>query len=188
MGKASGVLGHVLKRQRQKPNGGKGRPVGATQRITVALVEQELARIALFDPISLYKDIASSAGKNGLTTMRMRTLREMPAGVRACIASIKVRTENLTAGDGVQEQVVEVKFWDKLKALELCAKHFGFVSGKTSVVTVEELRGLLEAGRARNAQRRMGPVVDVSPVVGAVAASVPVMAMASEDEVADESL
>ena len=189
-----GVLAHVVEEGKKRV----GRPVGAKNVITTALVEEQLSWIALFDPLALYKEVD---GAKGIVTMRLRTLREMPRHIRSCIASIKIRTENLTSGDGVQEQVVEVKFWDKLKALELCAKHLGYVSGKAPSVTVESLRALLEEGRMRNAQRLsalpaaeiVGPAVesperpDAAPAVDpAPAEDAPVDAI--EEEASDAEL
>ena len=79
----------------------------------------------------------------------------MDAETRACIASLKVRTENLTFGDDAQDQTVEIKLWNKLDALALCAKHFGWVTDKHEVtVHVEELLDRLDRGRQRVADAR----------------------------------
>ena len=77
------------------------------------------------------------------------------ADTRACIASVKVRTENLTSGDDAQDQTVEIKLWNKLDALALCAKHFGRVTDKHEVtVHLDELLARLDRGRQRNADAR----------------------------------
>lgn len=48
----------------------------------------------------------------------------------AAIASVKVKTIPTPDGDGVER---EVKFADKLKALELLGKHFGMFTDKVSI-------------------------------------------------------
>jgi hypothetical protein len=40
---------------------------------------------------------------------------------------VKATKKNLTAGDGKTEDVVEVRLWDKTRALESLAKHFGLL-------------------------------------------------------------
>jgi hypothetical protein len=68
---------------------------------------------------------------------------------------VKVRTENLTSGDDAQDQTVEIKLWNKLDALALCAKHFGWVMDKHEVtVHLDELLARLDRGRQRNADAR----------------------------------
>jgi hypothetical protein len=70
---------------------------------------------SLSDPIALFDRTA-----NGQRTFKLREIHAMPAAMRRCISSIKVRTENLTAGDDGQDRTVEVKLWDKVRALSGC--------------------------------------------------------------------
>lgn len=63
-------------------------------------------------------------------TGALKPLRSMPKEARAAIASVKATKKNLTAGDGVMEDVVEIKLWDKTRALESLAKHFGLLTEK----------------------------------------------------------
>lgn len=132
------------------PNGpGHGRTKGSKNKLTIAKVEEEIRRIALMDP----KDLFERHGKSS----RYFTLREINAmspEMRACIASVKVKTENLTAGDDKQDTTVEIKLWDKMKALELCAKHFKWVEDKTTIeVNVADQEARLRAGQRKNAER-----------------------------------
>jgi len=141
--------------------------------VTAELIEREIARIALFDPIGIFEP----------GTFTLRQVAAMPPDVRACIASVKVRTENLASGDGVQDATVEIKFWDKLKALELCAKHFGYVTNKTTVVLARDLRALLAEGRARNAARLGAAPKELGPVSeGQVVEASAALDVAQEDE------
>ena len=55
----------------------------------------------------------------------MKPLHELPPPVRACIASVKTTKKH--RGDDVQGDVVEVRLWDKLRALEMATKHFGLL-------------------------------------------------------------
>jgi hypothetical protein len=178
--KPAAIIKHAMavqeaRKQRERstphPSQGKGRAKGAKNRVTAELVEQELARIAFFDPLELYKQIELTPG--GAVVFTLRALHEMPRDVRACIASIKLRNENLTAGDGVRDQTVEIKFWDKIKALEICAKHLGYIDGKGGNISAKELLEFLEAGRRRNALRGASlvrPELPEAPVVDVEAA------------------
>src|SRR6266487_3827751 len=60
----------------------------------------------------------------------LRRIHELPAHVRAAIASVEVVKRNMTAGDGKVELVYKVKCWSKVAALELLAKHFGLIDGE----------------------------------------------------------
>ena len=64
---------------------------------------------------------------------QLRSIAEIPPEVRAFIASVKTTKKNLTVGDGVMEDVVEVKLWDKVRALEGLAKHFGLLIDRVQV-------------------------------------------------------
>jgi hypothetical protein len=60
-------------------------------------VETELHFIALSDPLLLFNRTAK-----GGRTFTLREIHQMPESMRRCIASIKVRTENLDSGDGTR--------------------------------------------------------------------------------------
>jgi phage terminase small subunit len=90
-------------------------------------VLEELRRVAFSDIV----DIFDEAG-------HLRAVHELSPEARATIASIKVTKTNLTSGDGM-EDVVEVKRWDKLKALEVLAKHFRLLEPEGRPIMVEKL-------------------------------------------------
>lgn len=98
---------------------GPGRPKGSKNKLTRERVEQELARIALYDPLALF-----GGGKLRFT---LREIAEMSEDMRRCIASVKVKTENLTAGDKEQDTTVEIRLLPKVQALELCARSLGML-------------------------------------------------------------
>jgi phage terminase small subunit len=99
--------------------------------LSAARVLEEYRRLGFSDLGAIFDD----AG-------RLKSLKELPPEVRAAIASVKVTKKNLTAGDGITEDVVEVRLWDKTRALESLAKHFSLlvdrveVSGKVDVVQI----------------------------------------------------
>ncbi len=51
-------------------------------------------------------------------------------GDGGAVARVKVRKENLTAGDGVQEDVIDVQMWNKNQAIDSALKHLGMLSEK----------------------------------------------------------
>lgn len=132
-----------------KRTAGPGRPKGMKNRLTIERVELEIRRLALFDPLQLFEL------KHGQQrTFTLRQISDMDADTRACIASVKVKVENLTAGDSKQDTTVEIKLWDKVKALEMCAKHFRWIEDKTVLqVNVGELEERLRAAQRKNAAR-----------------------------------
>jgi hypothetical protein len=116
-----------------------GRPKGSKNKLTRARVEEEIRRVALFDAGALFERVHGQR-----RTFTLREVAEMPAEVRACIASVKVRTENLTTGDKKQDQTVEIRLWNKIPALEMCAKHFKWIADKESSTEVEIIDKLLD--------------------------------------------
>lgn len=127
------------------PNGpGHGRTKGAKTKLTRERVEQELRYLAFSDPVELFE---RAHGKQRV--FRLRELSAMAPEVRRCIASVKVRTENLAAGDGEQDTTVEVKLWDKTKALELCGRALGMFKDKVEITVPEELVSRLDRAKLR---------------------------------------
>lgn len=126
-----------------KRDAGPGRPKGSKNKITRERVEQELRVLALTNhALGLF-----GKGKRRFT---LREIAEMSEDMQRCIASVKVRTENITAGDDKQDQTVEVKLWDKVKALELCARSLGMLKDKVEITAPEELLSRLDAWKQRN--------------------------------------
>jgi hypothetical protein len=127
-----------------KRDAGPGRPKGSKNKLTRERVEKELRFLAFSDPVLLF------AGVHG--NRRSFTLREvqgMPEEIRRCIKKIKVRTENLTAGDGQQDITVEVDLWDKTKALELCARSLGMLKDVHVIEDLDQRKARLRAALAK---------------------------------------
>jgi phage terminase small subunit len=74
----------------------------------------ELSRIAISDIRAVFDERGNLLQINGL-----------PEGIAAAVASVEVVTRSI--GEGEVEYVHKIKFWDKLRALELLAKRLGLV-------------------------------------------------------------
>lgn len=128
---------------------GPGRPLGSKNKITRERVEQELRALAFTNTAAL--SFAKLRGADGKLrrTFSLREVHDMPEEVQRCIASIKVRTENLTAGDGVQDTTVEIRWWDKVKALELCARALGMLKDTIVVEGLDARKARLRKALAQ---------------------------------------
>lgn len=132
-----------------KRDAGPGRPKGSKNKLTRARVEQELRYIALSDPIALFDRVAK-----GKREFKLREIQAMSSEMRRAIASVKVKTENLAAGDGVQDTTVEVRLWDKTKALELCARALGMLKEHIVVEGLDARKARLRAALATRTTER----------------------------------
>lgn len=120
--------------------------------LTADEVREQNACIARLDPAEMFD-------ANGA----LLPVAEMPRHVRCALRSLKVVRRNLAAGDGVVDETLEVQFWDKGAAIEREYKHFGLLVDRVEVdVNVNVISDRLKAARARLAERRAVPVVDVS--------------------------
>lgn len=95
----------------------------------------------------------SDIGHLFTTDGKLKPIRSLPAEIRSCISSVKVMKRNLIAGDGVAEDVIEIKLWDKNKALENLMKHFGLMVDLHADVTQKMIDSMDEGDiRTRIAQ------------------------------------
>lgn len=135
-----------------RQNGTKGgRPKGARSARTVAraagkaraLKQAEITAERTMREIALqaFSRIGVIFDEQG----QLRDLQTAPDDVQAIIASAKTLKTNVVSGDGKQETTREVRLWDKLRALDLLAKHFGLVTEKhqVEVGVSEELLAIL---------------------------------------------
>lgn len=100
----------------------------------------EIARIA-------YSDIASFF--NADNTLKKPS--ELDEDQRATLASFEAAVQNIAPGDGKQDLIHKFKAWDKTKALEMLAKHFGMLVDKIehSGSVSFEIRQRLQAAQLR---------------------------------------
>ena len=121
---------------------------------------EELRRVA-------FSDLGECFDEQGRLQAASHTL---PPEVRSFLSSVKVVRKNLVVGDGSQEWVCEIKLWDKLRALEILAKHFALLVDRVQVeepyaeqvkhLSDEQLHELVELGNKAHA------------ILGAVASAV----------------
>lgn len=138
-----------------KRDAGPGRPKGSKNKLTAARVEEELRRIAMVDIGGIFEKADRAQLAKGRIVFRLKDIHTMPPEMRVCIASVKMRRENLTAGDGTQDETVEVKLWDKVKALELCARYLKMLTDKQELsLTLDERTARLLAAEARASVKR----------------------------------
>ena len=128
-----------------KPRGepGSGRPKGSKNKLTRERVEQELRVVAMTNAARLMFG-------NGKRKFTLREIAEMPEELQRCIASVKVKTENLTAGDDAQDTTVEIRLWPKVQALELCARSLGMLKDTVVHEIAPEQLALLDSWKAKN--------------------------------------
>jgi phage terminase small subunit len=79
----------------------------------------EIARIA-------YADVASFFNADGT----LKKPFDLDEDQRATLAGFEACIGNVSAGDGKQDLIHKFKAWDKTKALEMLAKHFGMLTEK----------------------------------------------------------
>jgi len=107
--------------------------------LSASRVLEELRRLSFSD---LQAIVDEQTGK-------LKPLHLIPPAVRSAIASVKITKKNLTTGDGIVDDVIEVRLWDKTRALEMLAKHFKLL---TDVIQVQDAAGgiaTLQRGRDR---------------------------------------
>lgn len=104
----------------------------------------ELLRIARVD-------LSQAYDRDG----NLKPIHEIPEDVRRAIAGIEI--DELWEGHGKDKEQVgitrKVKFWDKVKSLELLGKHLKLWVERIEVDGLEGLAERIQAGRARAAQR-----------------------------------
>jgi hypothetical protein len=127
---------------------GHGRTKGSKNRITREDWDQEVRYLAHSNLIDAFE--AVHGNKRSFT---LRELRAMPERIQKAIASVKVRTENLQPGDDAQDTTIEIKLWDKTRALELGARANGWLKDKLEVTTSEEMLSKLDMAKLRSRKK-----------------------------------
>jgi len=127
--------------------GGPGRPKGSKNKLTRERVEQELRYLAFSNIIQAFEGVHGNRRR-----FTLREIKAMPEEFQRAISSIKVRTENLTAGDGEQDTTVEIKLWSKDKALELCARSLGMLKDHVVIEDLDARKARLRSALARSGE------------------------------------
>lgn len=87
--------------------------------LTAARVLEEYRRLAFADVRSFFDEAGN-----------LKPVTQLTAEQGACLASIEVLKRNITAGDGQMDTIHKFRVWDKTKALNDLAKHFGLLTEK----------------------------------------------------------
>ena len=110
--------------------------------LTAARVLEEYRRLAFMDLRSFF-----DADGN------LKPIQQLSAEQGSAMASVEVVIKNVAAGDGKTDTIHKFKLWDKTKALESLAKHFGLLIDRVEVTGSVNV-DLLHAGRARAANAK----------------------------------
>lgn len=98
---------------------------GGRTRAVQRLAEQRLAD--LIDPDRALREIARVAYSDLRELFddkdELLPPKKWSAGAAAAVQSIDVVKGNVTRGDGKGDTIVKIRFWDKMKGLEVIAKH-----------------------------------------------------------------
>lgn len=95
---------------------GKAQQLAASD-ISAARVLEELRRLAFSDVRALFDDAGN-----------LKPLTALTPDESAAIASLEVVIKNAAAGDGHTDTVHKIKCWDKVRSLEMLAKHFALLT------------------------------------------------------------
>jgi phage terminase small subunit len=107
-------------------------------------VLEEIRRVALYDPRAYFDDRGN-----------VKPFSQLTEEQAAAIASFDSVIANAKAGDHITDTVWKIRLCDKVRALELAAKHLGLVRDKVDVTVDlgESISRALAEGRRRAAQR-----------------------------------
>jgi phage terminase small subunit len=97
--------------------------------LSAARVLEEYRRLAFSDTRSFFDEHGN-----------LKPVQELTAEQGAVLSGIEVIIKNAKAGDGVTDEIHKIKLWDKTKALDSLAKHFGLLKETIDVQGGLELR------------------------------------------------
>jgi hypothetical protein len=118
----------------------------------------------LIDPDRALRELAALSFSNLQDLLAhdgtLLPVKQWPRDVAAAVKSVKIGKINLVAGDGVQEEVVEIHTWDKVNSLRMLLQHLGLLVDKverTDTLRLELVKRFEEGAR----RWREAQVVDV---------------------------
>jgi len=118
---------------------GKARQLVAADLSAVRVLE-ELRRLAFVNAREFFHATGEAKHPHELTEAQ-----------GACLAGFEVLIKNVKAGDGAQDTIHKFRLWDKVKSLELLAKHFALLVEKIEIkdTSTDARVARLVAARAR---------------------------------------
>jgi hypothetical protein len=117
----------------------------ALAQITPERTLLEIARIAYADVASFFNDDDT-----------LKKPSELTVDQRAMLASFEASIGNVSSSDDKQDLIHKIKAWDKTKALEMLARHFGMFQDRVSVdvnIQNDEINQRIAEGRKRASER-----------------------------------
>lgn len=90
---------------------------------------REAARLAYADIRQLYDDQG-----------RLKPIKDWPDDLAAAIGGVEFVRRNIEGGDGHQDDVIKVKAWDKVRALEMLFKHMGLLTERMDLGGTVEIK------------------------------------------------
>jgi phage terminase small subunit len=106
--------------------------------LTAARVLEELRRLAFADLRSFF----DAAGN-------LKPIATWTPEQGSQVSSFEIVKKNLVAGDGLIDTVHKFKGWDKVRSLEMLAKHFRLLVERVEVTDASDRVARLQAARTR---------------------------------------
>ncbi len=106
--------------------------------VTATRVIAELARLAFADTTALFD-----------AQNRLKPFTALSPAQKATIAKVETVIRNVSGADGHTDTVLKVTTHDKVRALEMLAKHLGLLKTVVEVENVDALVARLESARRR---------------------------------------
>jgi phage terminase small subunit len=116
-----------------------------TADLSAKRVLEELRRLSFVDPRGFW----TRKGRR----RSLKPIDELSDEQAAAVASFEAIIKNAEAGDGKTDLIHKIKLWDKVRALEMLAKHFKLLTDLIQIEDTDRLLARLDEGRKRNAER-----------------------------------
>lgn len=116
---------------------GKAKQLAETD-LTAARVLEELRRLAFADLRSFF----DAAGN-------LKPIADWTPEQGSQVSSFEIVKKNLVTGDGLIDTVHKFKGWDKVRSLEMLAKHFRLLIERVEVTDASDRVARLTAARTR---------------------------------------
>jgi phage terminase small subunit len=115
----------------------------ARAELSAVRVLEELRRLAFVNPRSFFDHQGNALA-----------ITDLPIEAAAAIAGFEVIIKNATAGDGHVDTIHKIKLADKVRTLEILARHFKLLVDQIALVDPRRLESKVAAMRKRlNAER-----------------------------------
>lgn len=111
-----------------------------SQELTAQRVVEEMRRLAMVD----IRDYYDAQGN-------VKPVTEWTPEMGACVGGMETIIKNAKAGDGITDEILKIKLWDKTRALDMLGKHFGLLVTRIEVTNLDKKVEVLHAGRTHAA-------------------------------------